>query len=68
MFKLNMGNTPSSISEEDYRELGRKTEVILKGKVTRAGHLQYFFYFFNDKNDNFCIFYQVNLTEGRLFK
>jgi SpoVK/Ycf46/Vps4 family AAA+-type ATPase len=26
MFKLNMGNTPTTVSEEDYRELGRRTE------------------------------------------
>ena len=26
MFTLNMGNTPTTLSEEDYRELGRRTE------------------------------------------
>jgi SpoVK/Ycf46/Vps4 family AAA+-type ATPase len=26
MFKLNMGNTPTTVSEEEYRELGRRTE------------------------------------------
>ena len=30
--------------------------------------LDVFDYFFNYKNDIFCIFYQVNLTGGRLFK
>eukprot|EP00091_Calanus_sinicus_P014649 TRINITY_DN32272_c0_g1_i1.p1 TRINITY_DN32272_c0_g1~~TRINITY_DN32272_c0_g1_i1.p1 ORF type:complete len:216 (-),score=81.84 TRINITY_DN32272_c0_g1_i1:13-660(-) len=26
MFKLNMGNTPSTLTEEEFRELGRRTE------------------------------------------
>ena len=38
-----------------------------RDSMSRAGHLQ-FFNFFYDKNDIFCIFYQVNLTGGGLFK
>ena len=41
-----------------------KTERI----VTRAGHLRYLLVFSLRKNYMFCIFYQVNLTGGRLFK